>query len=143
MAYITQDDILVKITLDDLISLTDDTGDNIVDTTILSSIINDVDIYINQMVNKYFDVPFTTAPDIVKYHAVNLCIYGLYYRRDPGQIPEAVILRYDETLLFFENVKTGKNSIYGATDKTVSAPIIEVTDVTTYMDEDSLEGFDG
>jgi len=111
MAYCTKTDILEQLEEDVLIQLTDDEDAGIVDDDKVTRAIVDADAEIDSYCGTKYDVPFTTAPAMIRKMSVDITIYNLYARRRGA--PEDRKERYDDAISFLKDISKGIASLGG------------------------------
>jgi len=95
--YCTLTDIMNRrIAEDDLIQLTDDQGQGVVDQTVVAEIINESDELINGYARSHYPVPFSPVPGLIRNISVELSVYALYQRRSHVETPEGVVRGYNK-----------------------------------------------
>ena len=107
--YCSIDDLIKRISLEDLTQLSDDDGDGEYDENIVNEAIEYAQDIIDGYVGKKYQVPLDPAPEIIKRIAVDLAIYWLYSRSD--EIPEEIENRYKNQIKMLEDIAKGNISI--------------------------------
>ena len=69
----------------------------------------DADAEINSYCASHYEVPFSTAPAIVRKLSVDIAIYNLYARRKGA--PDDRKQRYDSAVRFLRDISAGKASL--------------------------------
>lgn len=111
MAYCTQTDIVEQISETELVQLTDDAGNGVVDTSVVDRAIADADAEIDGYCEARYSVPFTTATAQVRKLSVDIAVYNLFSRR--AGAPESRVKRYDDAIAFLTRVADGKATLPG------------------------------
>ena len=106
MPYCTQSDILEQVSLEDLIGLTDDAGQGIVDASVVARAIADADAEIDSYAASRYPVPFAPVPAMIRKTAVEIAICNLYARRRGA--PDSRRQRYDNAVKFLKSVASGE-----------------------------------
>ncbi len=102
MAYSIQADILEQLTYEELVDLTDDTEQGVVDAAVVSRAVSDADEEINIYCGKIYDVPFSSVPAIIRKISVDIAIYNLYSRR--GIVADVRLERYQSAVRTLEDI---------------------------------------
>lgn len=110
MAYCTQADLLMQISENDLIQLTDDAGAGAVDTDVVDRAIADADAEIDAYCGGRYEVPFATVPAVVRKTAVDIVLYNLCGRQPLGDMDERT-RRYEAALRLLREVARGTASL--------------------------------
>lgn len=112
MVYCAQSDLLLIISEDELIQLTDDNAGEIDDEKVSAAI-----AYADGIIDSYcglrYTVPFVTVPDVIKNYSVDIAIYRLYMLRKGA--PDDRVKAYDDAIAFLKLVSKGGVSL-GASD---------------------------
>ena len=111
MAYSIQADIEEQISTDELIELTDDTGSNAVDPSVISRAIEDADAEIDSYCGGHYAVPFSSVPLMIRKLSVDMAVYHLFSRRSVLKVPEERQKRYDNAIRFLRDVSKGVISL--------------------------------
>lgn len=109
MAYATKSDILEHLSESELIQLTDDDDEGVVDDARVTRAIEDADSEINGYCGKRYALPFDPVPGLVRKFSVDIAIYNLYFRRSGP--PEKIATRYKDAIAFLRNVAKGLASL--------------------------------
>ena len=105
MAYCALADIKDKIPEARLVQLTDDAGAGEIDEDIIDEAIADADAEIDSYCGTRYDVPFASAPAIIRKMSVDIAIYNIFARRQGA--PEDRKERYDNAIRFLRDVSKG------------------------------------
>jgi len=119
MSYSLKADILKEISEEDLIGLTDDEGDGIVNDDRVTAAIARADAIIDSYCGQVEAVPFVTVPAVIKQHSITIAIYFLYSRRSIA--PEVRKDNYKDALKHLQDIATGKAALPPVTDDEVNA----------------------
>lgn len=111
MAYCTQNDLLERVTEDDLVQLTDDQDQGVVDVSVVARAIADADAEIDGYCGTRYDVPFSPVPVMIRKLSVDIAIHNLFARR--RRVSEVVKQAYDVSVKFLEKVSKGLISLGG------------------------------
>lgn len=122
MAYCTQDDILNKLPEDDLVGLTDDVGNGVVDSAVVDSAIADADEEIDAFVSLRYSLPLSVVPGLLKRISAHLAVCGLYGRRPHLEMPKSWSDRCGHARRLLEKISQGKITL-GATEPAQSSGI--------------------
>ncbi len=109
MAYCTLADLLEKISEDELIAITDDTGAGAVDTDKADRAIADADAEIDAYCARLYQVPFATVPPMIRKQSVAIALYNLYQGRHGAT--EDRQRDYDNAVKFLKLVNKGDISL--------------------------------
>ncbi len=107
MTYCSITDIQGVIANDDLVQLTNDTGGGTVDTTRITDAIAYVDNIIDGYLRGRYDLPLESAPDELKYLAVDFVVYRLYSRRMYTEVPDGVLKKYYDVVKTLQDIQKG------------------------------------
>ncbi len=123
MAYCTLDDIVKKrISEEDLIGLTDDYGDGVLDAEVVSGAIAEADELIDGYLRtRDFELPLATVPGVLRRLSAAIATYLLYGRRPHLETPERVKNDYTGALKTLEKIQRGEIQI-GAGEPATEAP---------------------
>lgn len=107
MSYITAADLSIPDAT--LVDLTDDANVGEIDGAIITAAIADAEALIHSYCSPRYEVPFDTAPDVVKRLIRAVTKQALYERRD--HVPEAVQAAYKEALKQLRDIADGRLSL--------------------------------
>jgi phage gp36-like protein len=116
MPYSLKVDILTEISEEELVGLTDDESQGIVNEARVTAAIAKADALIDSYCGQVETVPFMTVPPIVKQHSITIAIYYLYGRR--AAIPETRKETYDNAIAHLKDISTGKAALPIAGEET-------------------------
>lgn len=143
MAYITQDDLLQRITLKQLTELTDDTRAGQPSATVVNGVLEEASGAIDGYVRNKYATPLQ-ASDEVSSIARDIAVYLLFSRR-PQQMPETVRQRYEDRMKLLRDINAGKATLdqpVGNTAQTIVAgPVLPARAPKLRFRERDLEGF--
>jgi phage gp36-like protein len=111
MSYCSSSDITSLIPNDELVQLTNDSGGDSVDSSVITTAIDYVDNFIDGYLRGRYDLPLTSTPDELKYIAIDLVVFRLYTRRMYTNIPENIEARYKTVVKQLEHIQSGKFSL--------------------------------
>lgn len=109
MGYCTQTDILGQMEEAELIRLTDDANDGVVDVTKVAAAIAGADTLIDSYCGTRYVVPFTTVPGLIRDLSVDMAIYNLCTRRRGAS--EDRKARYNSAIARLKDIQAGKSSL--------------------------------
>lgn len=145
MGYCEKADLLLVMSTDLLVALTDVEGEDIVNEDVLARAIADACAVINYYLAGLFDIPIFPVPDIIRSFAVNITIYKLSVTSAGGAKPDQ-LLRYEQTIQKLQDISTGKirlNSIdpEGSLGSSASGGGVTYYAGTRVFTDDSLRGY--
>lgn len=106
MSYCTKDDLLKKISENQLVELTDDEGTGLIIDAVITKNISEADGEIDSYCKKKYNLPFNPVPEMINKLSVDITIYNLYSRRQDLN-NEVVTKRYDDAIKFLKDVARG------------------------------------
>ncbi|MBA7667256.1 hypothetical protein ES703_75341 [subsurface metagenome] len=106
MPYCTKDDLLKKISENQLVELTDDEGIGSIIDAVITKNISEADGEIDSYCKKRYALPFNPVPEMVNKLSVDITIYNLYSRRQ-DLTNEVVTKRYDDAIKFLKDIRKG------------------------------------
>jgi phage gp36-like protein len=110
VAYITQDDLLQRITMQELIQLTDDNKPPAaVNPSVVGAAIADGCAAVDSYCRNRYAVPLQPSNDVVRITR-DIAVYELYSRR-PQKMPEVVRQRYVDVMALLKDISVGKASL--------------------------------
>lgn len=105
-SYISQADLLSKVSNAQLIQLTDDAQSGSIDATKVTQSIDEAESEVNGYVATRHSVPLSSPiPQLIKTLAVDIAIYKLYSRRQ--RVPESVRKAYEDAIKKLEGISKG------------------------------------
>jgi phage gp36-like protein len=124
MAYATQADLLQRVTLQELIQLTDDSRPPVaVNVTIVGNELDEGSAAVDSYCRKRYSVPLQASTDVIRI-VRDIAVYQLYSRRPQQKMPDQISKRYDQAMAFLKDIASGKASLdqpEGVTVQQVSA----------------------
>lgn len=108
MPYCTLTDITSTVTEDDVLQLTDDEGNGVVNTARVDEAITKSDGLILAFTGGIVPDP---VPEIIRQISVELSIYHLYKRRFASNMPESIDKGYARSIDLLKQIQSGKISI--------------------------------
>jgi len=105
MAYCTLDDLLEKISEEELIAITDDDGVGVVDTARAGRAIDDADAEIDSYCGRLYKVPFDPVPAMIRKTAVAIAVYNLFQGRHGA--PDDRLRDYNNAVAFLRAAAKG------------------------------------
>ena len=124
---------------------TDDDASGSVDTSIVTSVINDVSAEIDAAASQFYTTPLNltsaTTAAVVRNNAGSLAGYRLAVRR-PGNVSEDLRTLYEDALKWLERLGAGKVNLAGESQIEAAKPSggIIVAGGTAIVDRDSMDG---
>jgi phage gp36-like protein len=118
MAYCVIDDIKKQVSVDELVSLTDDESLGTINTVHVNRAIDDADAEIDAAIGTRYPLPLDEIPTIIRRISVDLAIYALFSRRSMGGMPEVRADRRDAAAKLLYQLATGSMTL----DITIVAP---------------------
>lgn len=118
MPYSLKADIQKEISDEELIGLTDDESEGIINDDRVTAAIARADAIIDSYCGQVMAVPFTTVPAIINQHSVTITIYFLFSRR--GAVPEIRRKNYEDAIAHLKDISNSKASLPPITDDEVS-----------------------
>ena len=109
MSYITQSDILKRLTAAELVQVADLDEDGSADSAVVERAIRDAESLVNSYIGTRVSVPLTTVPDHVKTICVSMAVYYLYLGR--RSVTEDLRKQYDSDLQYLRDVAAGRVAI--------------------------------
>jgi phage gp36-like protein len=116
VAYTAQGDLDEYLSEQSLIQLTDDDRNGTVDSAIVTECIVGAEAEVNGLLATRYDVPFTTAPEIVKEICVVFTVLRLFLRR--GGVPESFQTLVDQKREILDRIVEGKIKLPDVEDTT-------------------------
>ena len=142
MAYASQSDITPRrLTLAQLVQLTDDAHVGAVNTEIVTEVLDDASSLIENYCRERYKLPLQQTKALTLM-TVSIAVYKLYERR-PGKMAETVQASYDDTLRLLKDIAAGKASLdqpVGTVDQSSSASL-DVSRRQKKFSEKNLEGY--
>ena len=107
MDYCTLNDIQIQTSLPTLIQLTDDSGQNNVDSNVVDEAILFSSALINGYLRGRYTLPLNTRFPLLRVLAVDLSIYRLYARRMKDEMPEYIETAYNNAVATLRDIQKG------------------------------------
>jgi phage gp36-like protein len=107
MTYATQQDLIDRFGLDEILQLSDRDNLGAIDTTVVARVLADTDSRINAYLEPVYTLPLTTVNPVLVGLAADIARYMLYDVTPNDQVR----LRYEDALKFLDGVSTGKRSL--------------------------------
>ena len=106
--YCTQDDIQNSgIPEDDLIQLTDDNDQGVVDAAVVAKAISRADEMIDGYLRSRYDVPIDPVPGMLNTLAIDLVVYFIYGHRPHIDTPERITTAFRDAKSELQKMQTG------------------------------------
>jgi phage gp36-like protein len=107
MPYITQTDLLQRMTLQQLAQLTDDSGAKppAVDATIVDGVLEEASGQVDGYCRTKYATPLQQSDEVMSI-ARDIAVYLLYSRRN-GQMPDQVTQRYKDRMALLKDISKG------------------------------------
>jgi phage gp36-like protein len=106
MSYILEADLLGQLSQAQLVQLTDDVGNGVVDSTRVTQAITDAEGEINGYVATRYAVPLIVpVPDLIKKLDIDITVYNLWRRRQ--KIPDLIRTAYEDAVKKLEAIAKG------------------------------------
>ena len=109
MAYATQQDIIDRYSLDELLILTDRDRDDQPDTAVVDRALDDATAEIDTYLSARYQMPLPTVPDVLLRLCVDIAIYRLSTDRAGGT--EERRKRYEDATRLLVRISTGEVSL--------------------------------
>lgn len=107
MPYATQQDLVHRFGMDELVELTNRTGGGSIDELVVDKALADADDTMNAYLASRYTLPLAVVPLILKRWACDIARYFLHEDR----VTDAVKARYDDAIAWLKDVASGKASI--------------------------------
>jgi phage gp36-like protein len=143
MGYCTKDDLLLTMSEENLILITDVEQTDELNAAVLARAIDDATAEVNYYLAGKIELPFSTVPDIIRKFTVIITTYNLSVTSRAGA-KEDQKLRFEQVMGKLNDVKTGKTTLSaldptGAIIGTSTQRITYHTDSIRVFTEDSLK----
>lgn len=144
MAYLTQNDLLQRMTLSQLAQLTDDSGAKppSVNAGVVAGALDEASAKVDGYCRNKYAVPLQTSSEVTAI-ARDIAVYLLFSRR-PGQIPEAARQRYEDAMSLLKDVSAGKAVLdqpVGQPAQSIAAEATPPSTNTLRFTDDNTGGF--
>jgi len=117
MAYCTQEDIVARIGMSELVGLADDDGDGLPDSSKVVQAIADADAVIDSFLSNRYSTPLSAPPAVVKALSITIAIYNLA-KNPPRRPTEGQKEDYESALKALQRVHDRKQDLPGISEKT-------------------------
>jgi phage gp36-like protein len=141
LAYITQTDLLQRMTLADLTQLTDDAHSGSPDEDVVAGVCDEASSKVDGYCRKKYATPLQQSSEVAAI-ARDIAVYLLFSRR-PQQIRESVRQRYEDAIKLLNDISSGKAVLdqpAGAAPQTITAGPKSLPQDLRFK-ESNLEGF--
>lgn len=105
--YATQQDLVHRFGMDELVELTNRSGGGTLDEVVVDKALSDADDAMNAYLASRYSLPLAVVPGILKRFACDIARYFLYEDKPTEQVQK----RYDDALAWLKDVAAGKASI--------------------------------
>lgn len=125
MPYCAEADIIaLELEKRDLISLTDDDGQRVVDSAKVTAAIERADAEIDKYCGARYTVPFITVPDLIKGWSCTLAAFFLFRNRKK---PATLVDRYNKVMHDLGEIRDGDLQVPGATESATASGLPDST----------------
>jgi len=107
MGYATQNDIVDAVGASTVRRLTDDDAGGVINTGVLSGVIDDAHEVVKAYVRGRYELPFAETPPLLKQAETALVVERLYRRRPGADTPESVSEASDEAMTTLRRLSEG------------------------------------
>jgi Mu-like prophage protein gp36 len=107
MSYCTAADLTERMSNDELIQLTDDSGSGSVNPDVILSAIAAAQDIVDGYLRGRYSVPLATTPVVVKNLALDLTAYRLYKRRNQLSVNDAIESLYKNAVSALKDIAAG------------------------------------
>nr|VFK16262.1 MAG: Mu-like prophage protein gp36 [Candidatus Kentron sp. LFY] len=114
MRYCTPEDLALAVPRETLAQLSnDDAPEDGPDMAVLERVVSDAEDLIDGYLRGRYDLPFPSAPSVVRRITVDLARHGLYARRPEGgdDLPDAVVRAYKAGIETLKAIRDGGISL--------------------------------
>ena len=141
MAYCTQDDIQNSgIPEDDLIQLTDDNDQGVVDAAVVAKAISRADEMIDGYLRSRYDMPLNPVPGMINLLAIDLAIYFIYGHRPHIDTPDRIVTAFNNAKSDLKNIQNGTMQLgVDGTDESMGLAV--VSNPGRVFNKDTLQNF--
>lgn len=141
MAYCTRADIDDRLSVDELIGLTDDAGLGIPDEARITKAQADADAEIDSYCAKLYVTPLSPVPAVITKLAADITVYNLYALRQGA--PDGRKQRYQDAIALLKLIAKGEVALGGAAtpENAASTSTPQVSHQARVFDRDTLEHF--
>ncbi len=142
MAYAAQADLVpARLSQQELIELTDDANEGIVNATVVTAILDRASSVLDSYARGRHDLPLIVSEQ-VKGLTLDIAVFFLFERR--RRVQEEVAASYDRAISFLRDVSNGKASLDQPTKTQTSYGAVKTRDHTTdpeTFDPNKMENF--
>ncbi|WP_126456727.1 gp436 family protein [Sulfuriflexus mobilis] len=103
--YATQQDIIDRYSLEELLILADRDDDGVADADVVDRALIDADAEVNAYLAAKYDLPLATTPDVITRLCVDIVMYRL--ADDAGTATDERRLRYDDAVTLLSRIAKG------------------------------------
>jgi len=143
MGYCGQDDLLTRISEEELAELTAESGSE-VDSAVVGQAISEAGREIDSWCGGRYTVPFSPTPGLIRSLCIDLALHRLYQRRDLGD-QESRKSAADEARRLLKSISLGQAVVPGAESQLApSAPAgagVDITSAPRRYTVDSMKDF--
>jgi phage gp36-like protein len=111
MAYAAQSDLVpLRLTLDELVQLTDDSKTGQVNAAIVSAALEEASGMVDSYCRARYVTPLQVGDD-VRGKTLDLAVYLLFSRRRNAKMSETIRQRYEDSIGFLKDIAAGRASL--------------------------------
>ena len=111
MPYCTLSDIEGALPREDIVALTDDQNFDRLDETVVNKAITGADSEIDGYLRGRYELPLSSAPELIKDISIEITIYKLFKRRRKIDMPESILNDYKLAVKKLESISKGTISL--------------------------------
>lgn len=143
MPYIAQADLLQRMSLTQLIQLTDDANAGVPNATIVAGVLEEASGRVDGYCRGRYVTPLQQSDEVATI-ARDIAVYLLFSRR-PGATPENVRMRYEDAMALLKDVSTNKAALdqpvsAAAPQSTTADAVLPTRNTLRFRDKD-IRGF--
>jgi phage gp36-like protein len=142
MAYLTQTDLLQRITTAQLTQLTDDANVGSPNATVVSGVLDEASGKVDGYCRGRYATPLQTSAEVTAI-ARDIAVYLLWSRR-PNKMSDEVRQRYEDAVALLKDISTGKATLDQPTgappQSTTAGPVLPCHDGLRFKECD-IKGF--
>jgi phage gp36-like protein len=146
MAYCTRQDLLERVSeeelrqliIDDDTDMTDQEIEDAVEAGAINAIAGAGELIDGYCAGRH-PVPFAPVPGLIKRFAIDITVYDLYGRRDGGD--EDCVRRYKAAVSYLEKVASGSITLSTPAEPAPSSHPVKISSAPRVFSRDSLRGF--
>jgi phage gp36-like protein len=143
MPYITQTDLLQRMSLSQLTQLTDDSNAGVPNAAVVAAALEEASGRVDGYCRGRYVTPLQQS-DVVTTVARDVAVYLLFSRR-PGLTPDNVRMRYEDAMSLLKDVSTGKAAldqpVSAAAPQSVAAEAVRPTRQILRFTDRNIDGF--